>query len=227
MNTGLQDVHNLAWKLALAAQGRASPALLDSYSAERHPVGVDVVHNTSVAMNNVIAQQRAVPGLRETQLLISYRGSPIVDDDAATALGISADAPAPGDRAPDALGLRAPFVGHPVRLHERLGRGRHVLAGYVTDAVQWAAFVALADLMRKLPGNDAFTALAVLPAGMSPVNLETVAVVIDAEQCFRQTYGAIRGLCWLIRPDGHIGWRGAVDARDGLATHLRKISCQL
>jgi len=43
MNTGLQDAHNLAWKLSLAAKGLAQPELLESYSAERHPVGVDVV----------------------------------------------------------------------------------------------------------------------------------------------------------------------------------------
>ena len=37
-NTGVADVHNLAWKLALVLQGRALPALLDSYDAERRPI---------------------------------------------------------------------------------------------------------------------------------------------------------------------------------------------
>ena len=36
MNTGMQDVLNLAWKLALTVDGRARPALLDSYDTERH-----------------------------------------------------------------------------------------------------------------------------------------------------------------------------------------------
>lgn len=31
MNSGLQDVHNLAWKLAMVCQGRASPTLLSTY----------------------------------------------------------------------------------------------------------------------------------------------------------------------------------------------------
>ena len=35
LNSGLDDAHNLGWKLALVAQGRASPALLDSYTQER------------------------------------------------------------------------------------------------------------------------------------------------------------------------------------------------
>lgn len=39
-NTGIQDAHNLAWKLALVLDGRADPALLDSYEAERRPVAL-------------------------------------------------------------------------------------------------------------------------------------------------------------------------------------------
>src|SRR5262245_35152786 len=35
MNTGLQDAYNLGWKLALVVQGRAEPALLDTYEQER------------------------------------------------------------------------------------------------------------------------------------------------------------------------------------------------
>src|SRR5215208_6982448 len=38
LNTGIQDVHNLAWKLAEVLSGRASDALLDTYERERHPV---------------------------------------------------------------------------------------------------------------------------------------------------------------------------------------------
>ncbi len=38
VNTGLEDARNLGWKLAAELQGWAGPGLLDSYSAERHPV---------------------------------------------------------------------------------------------------------------------------------------------------------------------------------------------
>ncbi|GHF69505.1 FAD-dependent oxidoreductase [Kitasatospora xanthocidica] len=37
-NTGVQDAHNLAWKLAAVLNGWAGPELLDSYEAERQPV---------------------------------------------------------------------------------------------------------------------------------------------------------------------------------------------
>lgn len=43
MNTGMQDAFNLAWKLALAAQGSCAGSLLDSYSAERSAVGDEVL----------------------------------------------------------------------------------------------------------------------------------------------------------------------------------------
>ena len=38
-NTGVQDAHNLAWKLALVLNGTAGPGLLATYDAERRPVG--------------------------------------------------------------------------------------------------------------------------------------------------------------------------------------------
>ena len=39
MNTGIQDAWNLGWKLALVSRGIAEEALLDTYDAERRPVG--------------------------------------------------------------------------------------------------------------------------------------------------------------------------------------------
>jgi len=44
LNLGLVDAANLGWKLAAALQGRDQ--LLDSYSAERHPVAARVLENT-------------------------------------------------------------------------------------------------------------------------------------------------------------------------------------
>ncbi|MFI0417435.1 FAD-dependent monooxygenase [Spongiactinospora sp. 9N601] len=46
LNLGLQDAMNLGWKLALVAAGRAADALLDTYTAERHPVAAKVLRNT-------------------------------------------------------------------------------------------------------------------------------------------------------------------------------------
>lgn len=38
MNTGIQDAHNLAWKLAAVVRGKAPSQLLDTYGIERRPV---------------------------------------------------------------------------------------------------------------------------------------------------------------------------------------------
>ena len=50
-NTSIQDSFNLAWKLALVLRGDAGPALLDTYTAERAPIGRQVVDraNRSIA----------------------------------------------------------------------------------------------------------------------------------------------------------------------------------
>lgn len=49
MNTGIQDAHNLAWKLAAVLDGAAGPSLLDSYEVERKPVAEG---NTALSVNN-------------------------------------------------------------------------------------------------------------------------------------------------------------------------------
>jgi 2-polyprenyl-6-methoxyphenol hydroxylase-like FAD-dependent oxidoreductase len=46
MNVGLQDAHNLGWKLAAVVTGRAPATLLDTYHEERHPVGAALLAHT-------------------------------------------------------------------------------------------------------------------------------------------------------------------------------------
>lgn len=48
LNLGIQDAFNLGWKLAAAVDGWAPEGLLDSYHAERHPVGAEVLNTTRV-----------------------------------------------------------------------------------------------------------------------------------------------------------------------------------
>jgi 2-polyprenyl-6-methoxyphenol hydroxylase-like FAD-dependent oxidoreductase len=97
MNTGIQDAVNLAWKLALVARGRARPALLESYGAERSAVGERVLKNatrlTRLAIlrgpirqalrNAVLTILARIPAFQRrfaetmTELDISYRGGPM------------------------------------------------------------------------------------------------------------------------------------------------------
>ncbi|MCK0208151.1 FAD-dependent monooxygenase [Starkeya koreensis] len=220
LNTGLQDAYNLAWKLALALDGRDAPGLLDSYSAERRAVGLDLVENTSRALNETLAQRSPLPGMRETQLLISYRGSAIVRDERADAAGTALAA---GDRIPDAGGLRRAYVRLPFRLHERLGRGRHVLFGYAGDEAGLTALVELSQAAHAALG-PAVSAFAVV-AGDSPLgDREDIPVLRDGEGGFAEAFEAKTGTVWLARPDGYLGWVGDTSSMAGLKAALALIA---
>ncbi|WP_329404770.1 rifampin monooxygenase [Streptomyces melanogenes] len=64
MNLGLQDAFNLGWKLAAAVNGWAPEGLLDSYHAERHPVGAAVLDNTR-AQITLMGTEAGPTALRE------------------------------------------------------------------------------------------------------------------------------------------------------------------
>ena len=68
MNTGLQDAYNLAWKLALVVRGRADPALLASYEAERMPVARKLLDTTDRAFRLVVSDN-PLAGLMRTKVL--------------------------------------------------------------------------------------------------------------------------------------------------------------
>jgi 2,4-dichlorophenol 6-monooxygenase len=51
-NTSIQDAYNLAWKLKLVLGGQAHPRLLDSYNAERQPVGKQIVQRANRSLGD-------------------------------------------------------------------------------------------------------------------------------------------------------------------------------
>jgi len=52
-NTSMQDSYNLAWKLALVVQGQADDGLLDTYDAERQPVGRQIVERANQSVREM------------------------------------------------------------------------------------------------------------------------------------------------------------------------------
>jgi 3-(3-hydroxy-phenyl)propionate hydroxylase len=62
LNVGVQDAVNLGWKLAQVVDRTSPESLLDSYHAERHPVGARVLRNTmaQVALSGTDARHRAL-----------------------------------------------------------------------------------------------------------------------------------------------------------------------
>ncbi|MFD7446631.1 FAD-dependent monooxygenase [Streptomyces sp. NPDC059909] len=68
LNMSVADAYNLAWKLALVLDGRAGPGLLDSYSAERQPVGAAGIQRAITSLNDLAAIDAALglePGQSE------------------------------------------------------------------------------------------------------------------------------------------------------------------
>jgi hypothetical protein len=218
MNTGLQDAHGLAWRLALAATGRAGDGLLDGYAEERRPVGLDVVQRTTRRMDReVVAGDSKFDQWREdSQLFITYRDSRWVAEDVAAA-GALARGPQPGDRAPEATGLRAPWTGHPIRLSERMRVPGHLLLLWFDDDAtpdDFSAAAALVDQLARRWG-DALTVDAIVAPGARVVDHERCPLLRDADGTFRRAYDA-RGCClYLLRPDRHVAFRA--DRHDGAA----------
>jgi 2-polyprenyl-6-methoxyphenol hydroxylase-like FAD-dependent oxidoreductase len=65
MNSGIQDAHNLAWKLAFVLSGRASTRLLDSYDSERRPVAES---NADFSLHNAARFMQTDEALRSGNL---------------------------------------------------------------------------------------------------------------------------------------------------------------
>jgi 2-polyprenyl-6-methoxyphenol hydroxylase-like FAD-dependent oxidoreductase len=113
MNTGIQDVCNLAWKLALVVHGKAAESLLDSYSLERSPVAETVLGVTGRITSLATVKNRFVQAVRNhtaslvlgiaparkfasgiaSEIAISYPHSPLNGSD-------KHFEPHPGQRAP-------------------------------------------------------------------------------------------------------------------------------
>ncbi|MFC3909081.1 FAD-dependent oxidoreductase [Legionella dresdenensis] len=54
LNTGIQDIYNLVWKLALVQRNQAIDELLDTYHDERYPVGKKVLHKTDLMTKMIL-----------------------------------------------------------------------------------------------------------------------------------------------------------------------------
>jgi len=120
MNTGLQDAYNLAWKLALVAQGRADERLLATYAAERMPVAQRLLKSTDrlftlfvskglfgmllrtrlaprfLAFGMTVERVRRLAFYTISQIGIHYRRSSL----SKTLVGVAERAPQAGDRFP-------------------------------------------------------------------------------------------------------------------------------
>ncbi|HEV8022842.1 MAG TPA: FAD-dependent monooxygenase [Candidatus Lustribacter sp.] len=205
LNTGIEDACNLAWKLAAVIAGWAPDVLLDTYQAERKPVAErNTAYALSLARHNgecpvdpaieddtpagTAARAAARAHLEAharweydtpgIQLGVSYRGSSIVVDD-----GSLAGPDSPVEYVPNAApGSRLPHVWLPggVSLYDKLGAEFTLIGLGAGGAAAW---------------RDA--------AAASGVPL----TILDLAES-RELRALVQADWVLVRPDGHIAWRG-------------------
>jgi pentachlorophenol monooxygenase len=215
MNTGIQDAHNLAWKLALAVSGRAADGLLASYDAERRPVGEEVVGRTVRSAREGIGADSRDPDFilrREAQLLIDYGDSSIVAGQH-RAGGLQA-----GRRAPDADGLTRDAVTAPLRLFSLLGRIRHTLLLYSTDG-KVVGLEELSEHASSAAHGDLDVYLIAAPD--APVSPTILPVIRDSAGNFARMYGAGARSVFVVRPDGYLGFAQADATVDDVVRYLK------
>ncbi|MEU4893381.1 monooxygenase [Streptomyces sp. NPDC044780] len=185
LNTGLQDAMNLGWKLAAEVNGWAPPGLLDSYEAERRPVGRAVTEDTEV--QTLLAELTLVPqyqrpaaalrgllnellGIPEVNRLLAGRTSALATSYVdATVQGAD---PLVGRRMPD-IGLVS-AASAATRVYELLTQGHFVLLDLTGDAdaeqavdADWGSRVTAVTVTRHdgHPELDGVTEVLVRPDG--------------------------------------------------------------
>ena len=225
MNTGIQDAWNLGWKLALAVRGIAAPSLLDSYDAERRPAGKAIV-DRAVALaftDEMDMEDEKAQFLLEMQMTMNYSGSALVGEEIGTDAVLGG--PAPGERAPDVHGLTRFGVGHPIRLFEVTRGTRSTLLLYADEAASEddiAEMDKLAEAVWQRSSGEVDAYLITSTDVQVPGHLH-VPVLRDSAGNFRRTYDAQGLTAYLIRPDGHVGYRSARATLAGINDHLQHI----
>jgi 2-polyprenyl-6-methoxyphenol hydroxylase-like FAD-dependent oxidoreductase len=210
MNTGIQDAHNLAWKLASVLHGSACESLLDTYQAERQPIArwvtdwsLDHFQSIMRGLHATQSQPNAAPaappsGTHAEHGIVfgaSYESAAVVPDGTEPACVANPVT----DYAPNARpGSRAPHVwldrgGERVSTLDLLGNEFVLLAGEEAD--EWCrAGERVADCLH-------------VPLRAFTIGPDRAADLRDSSGVWAQLYGVGRKGAVLIRPDGYVGWR--------------------
>ncbi|WP_077796699.1 FAD-dependent monooxygenase [Streptomyces sp. JHA26] len=220
-NTGIQDAHNLAWKLAAVLDGWAGDGLLDTYDAERRPVA-EATSARAAARSAEHSHPGFAPppaagggggpqrGILNVALGYRYPQGAVVGADPATPvvpeeLSLTGE---PGSRAPHLWLLRGDDRISTLDLYER----SLVLLSDATEPSGWhEAATRLADEMR-IP-------LASYRVGKSP---DADLLPENDDTDWAKAHGVTRGGAVLVRPDGFVAWRAPGPAPDPAAM-LRQV----
>ena len=215
-NTGIHDVHNLAWKLALVLKGLAGPELMATYELERRPPGKFTVEQ---AYTRYVTRSATYLGAKDFEPLVNdfnielgylYRSRAIIseDDNAAIHADPRETFGRPGSRAPH---VWIEKDGNRVSTLDLFGNGFALLAA---------------------PGGGVWSAGARDAAKVVGVPLDAYTFgeeLRDPDNRFAADYGLARAGAALIRPDGFVAWRAKTasdNARTVLETVLARILCR-
>jgi len=242
MNSGLHDAVGIAWRLAMALNGSASPILLDSYGAERGGEhrrldGQQVrgfensVYRGAVKDAAFDLAARFLPDIGAMiqgsadlqQLSVAYPESPL-NEDHLTGLAdlVGQGAPKAGDRAPDAKVIASD--GTSTTMFEHLynpdGRswGWTLLAfdGRDPDAV-----ASLHAACAEVRNWSFIRPRLVLGAGF--VREDDLFFLSDLDNEAHSAYDLSSPALVLVRPDGHIAYRGTADRPDKLRIYCERV----
>ncbi len=233
-NTGIQDAHNIAWKLAAVLRGEAGAALLETYNAERQPVGVlamEQAHQRYVTRSDpdlgMEGVQAPVPDMHVE--FNRYRSRAVIPDagmmdDGAADIDPRKSHALPGTRAPHhELLLR----GRPVSSLDLYGHEFVLMAGPEGLGWQHAAAESARSLGLKLKAHQVLG-----PGGSSDLldlHSQETSPGAARPRSFSEAHGIDPSGAVLVRPDGYVGWRArayTADAPTRLAAALRQILCR-
>jgi 2,4-dichlorophenol 6-monooxygenase len=227
LNSGVQDVHNLVWKLRAVDQGWAPDALLGTYERERRPVAQ---RNADVSVANAF---------RLSEVFEALGG--MGDGAAARRAGVLADADGRGRVAAaianqaehfDMLGLQlgftydegalvsdgsaAPAPANPVREYVPTGRPGARLPHAWVGARSTLDLIPY-DRFTLITGADG-TAWAAAADGIGDIPLGYVALGRDIDAGWADQLGIDATGALLVRPDQHVAWRARRAVADPAAT---------
>lgn len=198
-NTGIQDVHNLAWKLEAVIRGAAGHGLLDTYDAERRPVADRTMAQALARLQAWFKDpSRKLPPpepiVDDNAVIFGYRypaGAFVAEHDTGP-LDLFENPRAlsgrPGSRAPHLIVKRA---GKEVSTVD-LFAGKWVLCGS-PEGHAWP------NLLSQSPSA--------VPLGVMWHGIEPAGDLQDINHRWSAAYGIDTDGAVLIRPDGFVAWR--------------------
>lgn len=239
MNTGIQDAFNLAWKMAAVIRNVCPESLLETYSPERQPVALALTEGAEKLFSDLTDQNlmfeaamrligpfalridsvRRKVGTVISELGISYPENLIVED-----LG-GPEGPKAGDRAPSALVVRPGQSYETIELL-KLFRGSHwtLLAFTGTELDHAHAKKIVKDLHDVERAFEAQVRCHLVTAVNPPRDvIWEGSVLSDRTHRLHDAYHVTEPMLFLIRPDGHIGFRGRPTDEPMLGAFLRRV----